>query len=175
MRSGTFDIKKWVGTNIALYPLKFIIKNLKSFIMTNTISNPSCKTETSALNHLPSHLVKFRKSPALHFRTSWSPNRALTNIKSLKDAYIIELAIPGFSKEHVNITLDKSKLKITGNKTAQEVKFIKREYQFDQFEKVFSLPENVDDASLQATMENGILKVHIQVIPAKEAQTITIN
>jgi HSP20 family protein len=175
MLGGTFDIKIWNGTNIAIYPLKYIIKNLKTLIMTNTISNPSCKTETNSLNHLPNHLVKFRKSPAMQSRTSWSPNRALTNIKSLKDAYIIELAIPGFSKEHVNITLENSKLKITGSKTSQDVKFIKREYQFNQFEKVFSLPENVDDASLLATMENGILKVHIQVIPAKEAQTITIN
>lgn len=143
--------------------------------MTNTVSNPSCKTERSASNHVPGHLGKYRKSPAMDYRMPSLHYKALTNIKILKDAYIMELAIPGFSKEHVNITLENSKLKITGSKTSQDVKFIKREYQFDQFEKVFSLPENVDDTTLQATMENGILKVRIQVIPAKEVQTITIN
>jgi HSP20 family protein len=141
--------------------------------MTNTI-NSNCNADRQGLNQLPHQFVKLSKSPVFNSRTPFS-NKVLTNIKSLKDAYVIELAIPGFNKENVSITFENSKLKITGSNTAQDDKILRREYQIDQFEKVFSLPENVDDSSLQATMENGILKVYIALKPVKEAHTITIK
>jgi HSP20 family protein len=143
--------------------------------MTNTIKNSNCKTETKVFNHLPSHFVNYVNVPASRARRFWLSNHALTNVKSLNDTFIVELATPGFKKEDLTITLDKSNLKISGSKNKADDKFILREYQLDHFERVFALPDNIDESSLQAKVENGILSISMQVIPAKLAQTITIN
>jgi HSP20 family molecular chaperone IbpA len=143
--------------------------------MTNTINNSICKPESKSFNHLPGGFVNHKISPAFQSRKPWISNKAMTNIKSLKDSFMIEMAIPGFNKENVQITLDNSTLKIAGRKDEVVDKLILREFQLDCFERTFLLPDNVDDSTLVASIENGILTVTIQVIPAKQAQTITIN
>lgn len=142
--------------------------------MTNTINNQNCKTNTNGFR-LPSHFVKYGNNQTAQSKSFPSNNKVLTNIRSLKDAYIIELAIPGFDKEQVNITFENSKLKIIGSKSPHEEKMLRREFHLEQFEKTFFLPDNIDETSFQATLENGILKVSIPLIPSKETKTITIN
>lgn len=142
--------------------------------MTNTIQNPNCKSDTKIANHMHRHFVSQRSNPNIQSRKFWTPNKVFTNIKSLKDSFVVEMAIPGYNKESVNITIDNSTIKISGKKDVAGEKFILREYHLDQFERVFALPENVDDASIQATIEDGILRITMQVIPAKQARIINI-
>jgi HSP20 family molecular chaperone IbpA len=143
--------------------------------MTNTIKHPECKSNAQLFNRLHEKELNSKKNTFMNPMHSSVKSKALTNIKRLKDAFILELAIPGFIKENLSLTLESNKLRISGNKTKTDIKIIRREFDFDNFERVFTLPENIDETSLQATIENGVLKVMFQLIPVQEPKKISIH
>lgn len=91
------------------------------------------------------------------------------NIMESATDYQIELAIPGYQKEQIDISLKKGKLVVNGESvTSKEegVNYIKNEIVANGFSKSFVLPEDkIAEDEISASFENGILKV---VIPKKE-------
>lgn len=82
-----------------------------------------------------------------------------------KDGNIcLEMDIPGFNKEDVNIEIDNNDyLVITAEKNsssedAEDKNYIRRERVYGKFQRSFYL-DNVDKESIEATFENGILKI----------------
>jgi HSP20 family protein len=107
--------------------------------------------------------------------------RPATNIKENDKTYIVELVAPGFTKDDLKISLDKNQLTISAQKEQTESEaannFKHREFHMNSFERSFTLPESVDQTSIEAKFENGILVVHL---PKKaelvvEPKTISIN
>lgn len=91
------------------------------------------------------------------------------NIIENIEGYIVEMAAPGMKKEDFNIQLNNNELTISserkeGNgKEAQQ--FLKQEFAYQSFQRVFILPETADGEKIGANYENGILTVSI---PKKE-------
>ncbi|MDT0608249.1 Hsp20/alpha crystallin family protein [Croceitalea rosinachiae] len=96
-------------------------------------------------------------------------NLPAVNIIENDNDFVLELSAPGFKKDNFNIELDNDVLTISSEvKTeseAKQEKFTRREFSYTSFKRAFTLPETVDGGKINATYENGILKV---VVPKKE-------
>jgi HSP20 family protein len=86
-----------------------------------------------------------------------------TNIIENKDGFELQMAVPGFQKKDVKISLEKNVLTITSEKEAEkqdeEVKFTRREFVYGTFSRSFTLPDTIDVENINADFKNGILKV----------------
>ncbi|RZJ69127.1 MAG: Hsp20/alpha crystallin family protein [Flavobacterium sp.] len=93
------------------------------------------------------------------------------NIKETADSYSVELMAPGFKKESFNIELDKELLTISSQIKAEEKtegtdgKFTRKEFAAASFRRSFTLPETVNEENINASYEDGILKI---TLPKKE-------
>lgn len=94
------------------------------------------------------------------------------NVKENKGNVEIEVAAPGLKKEDFNLELEKNMLKISVNKTEEteekEESFTRKEFNFYNFTRSFSIPENAFDAKkAEAEYNDGILKINLPKV--KEA------
>ncbi|MEM0991658.1 MAG: Hsp20/alpha crystallin family protein [Bacteroidota bacterium] len=91
------------------------------------------------------------------------------NIKETADAFELELAAPGLSKEDFTIDIqnDYLQVKVEQKEAAsqQEDQYTRKEFNYTSFKRSFHLPTTVETAGIAAKYENGILNVHL---PKKE-------
>ena len=85
-----------------------------------------------------------------------------------KDAYTLEMELPGRSENDVNIEVDYKNLKISSVKEEakndsenEKTKYVLRERGSRDFERNFILPEDVDTESIKANFKNGILTINM--------------
>lgn len=92
-------------------------------------------------------------------QVSWATPRA--NIHEVKDAYILELEMPGVRKEGLEITVDNNELAIVGRRWEETLKaeVVHRELQPLDFRRVFDLDPSIDATKITARIEQGIVTV----------------
>jgi len=81
-------------------------------------------------------------------------------VKSDDDNYKIEMALAGFKKEDINITLDDSTLIIEGKNTLEDERYIHRGLASRQFKRMWTLDKHMEIKDAQ--MSDGILCVKIK-------------
>lgn len=101
--------------------------------------------------------------------TAISTFTPVVNTREGEFAYHIDVDLPGVKKEDISIDIDEGKLTISGERNIkEEVKeedYYKVETSFGKFQRVFTIPKNVDVENITASTENGVLEV---VIPKLE-------
>lgn len=99
------------------------------------------------------------------FGTDVFASAPAVNISEGDKGFKIEVAAPGFDKENFSLNLEKRTLTIKGEHKAESEetneKYTRREFQFGSFERKFTLPENVNQDSIEAKYENGVLTINI--------------
>lgn len=103
-----------------------------------------------------------------------------SNIFKDDKGYMLEIAIPGFTKEELDIQLVENKLTITGKYEApaeSEVTFLHKGFRKQGFNMEFSISDSIDGNSISANVENGILSINLNYKEEakKVIKTITIN
>lgn len=92
------------------------------------------------------------------------------NVVEKDKEFEIELAAPGLTKKDFNITVENGILTIACEKELEkenkEKNYTRKEYNYTNFSRSFTLPENVKTDKVDAWYENGILRI---VLP-KEAE-----
>lgn len=94
-----------------------------------------------------------------------------TNIFETDKEFRLELLLPGFRKEDVqlnyqeNVLTVKVELPEEKEKGEEEYKYEHREFDVYNFERKFKVPKSVDAENINAHFENGILGL---VLPKKE-------
>ena len=89
------------------------------------------------------------------------------NIKETPENYVIEMAAAGMKKEDFNIHLDRNFISISAESKSEkttenkEEKYTRKEFNYNSFSRNFTLPEQADKEDIQATYEDGVLKVII--------------
>lgn len=90
------------------------------------------------------------------------------NVIENTEAFRIEVAAPGLTKEDFKIELDNDILSISfEKKETEEVKdenekFTRKEFSYSSFKRSFTIPETtVDGENIKADYENGILKLNL--------------
>jgi HSP20 family protein len=92
-------------------------------------------------------------------------NLPAMNIKEDEKHFEIELAVPGFSKNEIEVSMEDGKLHVFAekeNKKMDEKKegYLRKEFSYNSFERLISLPPFVKkDEEVKAIYKNGILKL----------------
>jgi HSP20 family protein len=125
-------------------------------------------------NQLPSIFDRFLEPEFLNWsnRNYSETNTTLpsVNISEGEDGFEVEMAAPGFEKNDFKIELNHDLLTITSEKKVDKENkegqhFTRREFSYQSFSRSFTLPDSANGDKINATYENGILKV---MIPKKE-------
>jgi HSP20 family protein len=100
-------------------------------------------------------------------RCAWSP---ATNIIENEEAFMLEMAVPGFSKKDFKINLEKNTLTISSEKEEkaednEAQSYRMREFNRKDFCRSFKIPETVNVDDIKAGYKNGILTL---TLPKKE-------
>lgn len=89
------------------------------------------------------------------------------NVKETDKEFLVEMAVPGMKKEDFNVKVDNNLLTVSSEKKDEtsekdkEGRYIRREFSYQSFQRAFSLPENCDKDSIDASYANGILHISI--------------
>jgi len=89
------------------------------------------------------------------------------NVKETKDIFEIELAVPGFSKKEIEVTLEDDYLEVRAEKRKEEIEdekeeYTRREFSFTQFNRRLHLPTTINrEEEVKATYKNGILTLQL--------------
>ena len=101
-------------------------------------------------------------------------NRMKCDIYEKDNNYVIEMDIPGFSKDDIKIECNNGNLVVTAEKAktdeeSDDKKYIRRERVYGKYTRSFYLGE-VDEESIEASFVDGILKLSIPKIQEKETK-----
>ena len=92
-----------------------------------------------------------------------------TDIKETKNSYLIDVDLPGFNKENINLSLDHGYLKISAKMEnedkKEDEKYLHQERFYGECSRSFYVGDEVKDEDIHAEFKNGILKVEL---PKKE-------
>jgi HSP20 family protein len=87
------------------------------------------------------------------------------DIHEAGDDLVVTAVLPGVKPEDVNVTLTGQTLSIRGeikaDESVQDQSYLYQERRFGQFDRQFQLPFPVEGDHVQATYENGLLKLTI--------------
>ena len=101
------------------------------------------------------------------------------NLVENEKNFEITLAVPGFKKNDIKLEVKDDNLKITGEykfEQSDDDKYHRKEIKSGVFERAFRLPENINIDKIEATHNDGLLKIKLpkQVIPERK-KVITIK
>ena len=93
--------------------------------------------------------------------------------------FYIEMKVPGFNKNDINITVKNNMLTI---KTEKEYKYndnnknyYVKEFEINKFVKNIRLPDNLDTDKIDVKYDNGILKINIKKTEKSKPKIIKIK
>ena len=97
-------------------------------------------------------------------------NLMKTDIKEKKDKYIIEMDLPGYEKDNINISLNDGYLEVSAkvekeDHEGNEEKFVRKERFYGECSRSFYVGDNIKEEDIEAEFKNGTLKIDI---PKKE-------
>ena len=97
-------------------------------------------------------------------------NLMKTDIREKKDKYLIDIDLPGFEKENINLSLNNGYLEIKAevNKEShkdEDEKYVHRERFYSTCSRSFYVGDNIEEKDIDAEFKNGILKISV---PKKE-------
>ena len=89
-----------------------------------------------------------------------------TDIREKKDKYVIEIDLPGYEKENINLELKDGYLnvsaKVEKEKDSDEgEKFVHKERFYGHCSRSFYVGEQITEEDIKAEFKNGILKVEV--------------
>ena len=95
-----------------------------------------------------------------------------TDIQEKDDEYLLEMDLPGFTKDEIQMSLDNGYLTISAAKGLDQDteekktgKYIRKERYAGACQRSFYVGDGITEADIKATFKHGILTVHI---PKKE-------
>jgi HSP20 family protein len=98
-----------------------------------------------------------------------SRNLPAVNIRERRDDFVIDVAVPGMTKENFDITIDNNVLQISAEanykRSEEEESYTRREFQQTSFSRYFTLPDSVDPDKIDAKYTDGVLCI---TLPKKE-------
>ena len=108
-------------------------------------------------------------------------NVGSVNISESEKNYNIEVSVPGYKKEDINIDLEDDLITISGsvNRETNETneKYSRREFSKSSFKRSFILPEDVTE-EMNAKLNDGILTIELnkkQIEPKRKLKSIIIE
>lgn len=109
------------------------------------------------------------------------------DVREDADHIHIEADLPGFRKEDVDISLEDGMLTITAEREEEATEpppsqqqqqnsyYLLRERRRTRFVRSFALPPNVDESNVQASLEDGVLKITMNKREESKAKRVQLT
>ena len=105
--------------------------------------------------------------------TALAPN---VDIYENSDEILLYADLPGVKKEDITIDLDNGQLTLIGNRYMELEKDMQlEEFGSSQFRRIFSVPQGIDLAKVDAELNDGVLKLHLPKSEAVKPRRIEIR
>ena len=91
-----------------------------------------------------------------------------TDIKEKGDKYIIDIDLPGYDKENIDLEIEDGYLKVSAkvdkniDESDEEEKYIHQERFYGECSRSFYIGKNIKEEDIKATFKKGILTLNIQ-------------
>lgn len=94
------------------------------------------------------------------------------NVMEHEDDFQIEFAVPGFSKDDFEVSIEDDLLYVSAEKSMEDMEdedgYTRKEFSYSNFQRTLQLPKSVDTSKeVKARYKNGVLK--LQLLKDKEA------
>ena len=105
-------------------------------------------------------------------------NMMKTDVRETDNSYELDIDLPGFKKDEINVQLDNGYLSISAAKGLDKdeekktSKYIRRERYAGAMSRTFYVGDNLTQQDIKAKFENGILKISV---PKKDVQQVAQN
>lgn len=102
------------------------------------------------------------------------PYKKMPPVNIIQDGklYEMEVLVPGFTKEELEVTVKDDILAIRGEKSeskgGKNDKYILEEFDFDTFERKFKLANAIGHEKITAKYENGVLRLTFTDVPKEQ-------
>lgn len=100
------------------------------------------------------------------------------NVYETEKKFELTLALPGMSKDDIELSVENHTLTISGERTFEEEngrKYHRVESRFGKFERSLPLPDIIDVDNINATYENGVLTVTVPKLKEKAGRKIEVS
>lgn len=101
------------------------------------------------------------------------------DISETENQFLITAELPGMKKEDIDISLENRRLTISGERKFENEEkgktFHRVETSYGTFNRSFQLPDSVDENSIKATYENGLLNISVDKDEEKVKKQIEIS
>jgi HSP20 family protein len=100
-------------------------------------------------------------------------------IRETDDAYIFKADLPGVADADLEISLSGNRLTVSGKRESESRDESERYYAYERaygtFTRSFTLPEEIDANNVGASLDNGVLTVHVPKPPESQPKKITLG
>jgi HSP20 family protein len=99
------------------------------------------------------------------------------NIYGRKDEYLLEVEMPGVTKEGLQIMVEGNELTIIGrpNSEAMPGSPLYQERPTGEYRRVFEMGNDIDTAGIRAEIHQGILRLHLPITERVKPRKIEIT
>ena len=125
---------------------------------------------------------------------TWAPFGV--DIREDQDHFYVEAELPGFKKDEIDVTLENQTLTITAEKNYQNQQgnaggnggkgnkaneaepqgdYLLRERRWSRFQRSFTLPPTVDEGSVQAKLNDGVLTIMLNKREETKPRKISVS
>jgi HSP20 family protein len=94
------------------------------------------------------------------------------------DHYVVTAELPGFSKDQVDVQINKDGLLIRAEQKAESEQktgknYLHRERAYSAFERIVEFPEEVNPSKVEGSMKDGVLQLNIPKKEPKPEERLT--
>ncbi len=101
------------------------------------------------------------------------------DIYETDDSVVAEISAPGMKAEDLSVTVENGILEVKGKSEHKEEKkekgYYRKEIRKGSFERAVRLPSNVNESKVEASYEDGILKLRAPKIEGSKGREIEIK
>lgn len=101
-----------------------------------------------------------------------------TDIVENENELLVFMDMPGVGKDNITVKLEKNVLRIDGTidmKGYSDLKPLYTEYNVGNYTRQFELSNKIDQAAIEAKMEDGVLSLVLPKVPEAQPRNIQIN
>jgi HSP20 family protein len=106
----------------------------------------------------------------------WAPT---LDVAESDDAYHIDVEVPGLKPEDIDVTIDQGMLTVKGERRSEEEtrerQYHRIERRYGAFRRSITLPSHVDASRVEATYDNGVLRLTVPKTQAAQPKRITVQ
>ena len=128
--------------------------------------------ESDPLYRLVGHLIQDAAS-----ETPTGPGGTPMDLEETGDAYLLEMDLPGVSKDAVNVEVTDHEIRVSGEAKQREDRgrLHHQTRPWGQFDQVVTLPGEVDPGQAEASLADGVLTVRAPKAEAAKPRKVEVT